>query len=236
LRRRDDESFVAFVADRGTALLRTASLLCASRADAEDLLQTALEKTYRHWARLSTDSDPEPYVRRILVNLTISRARRWRILREVHMPSPPEVPAASETHTVELRGALVEQLRRLGPRQRAVLVLRYWEDQTEAEIARTLGCSVGTVKSQAARGLARLRELLDTESGDGPAAGRGRPPGGTATGGAPAGGASMSGQARRAGNRRTGERGHSTDVRKAETRQAEIRQAGGRHRNVPARG
>jgi RNA polymerase sigma-70 factor (sigma-E family) len=233
LRRRDDESFVAFVADRGTALLRTASLLCASRADAEDLLQTALEKTYRHWARLSTESDPEPYVRRVLVNLTISRARRWRILREVHMPSPPEVPAtASETHAVELRGALIEQLRRIGPRQRAVLVLRYWEDQTESEIARTLGCSVGTVKSQAARGLARLRELLDAESGDdGPGAGNGRPASGSAAGGLTA--------VRRVGRRRTEARqaeARQAEARQTEIRQAEVRQVGGRHRNVPARG
>lgn len=206
------------MADRGTALLRTASLLCASRTDAEDLLQTALEKTYRHWARLNAESDPEPYVRRILVNLTISKARRWRILREVHMPSPPEVPAATaETHAVELRGALVEHLRRLGPRQRAVLVLRYWEDQTEAEIARTLGCSVGTVKSQAARGLARLRELLNAESGDdAPVAGNRRPPG-AATGG------------RLAETRRP-------DGRQADIHQAEVRRAGGRHRNVPASG
>ena len=207
------------MADRGTALLRTASLLCTSRADAEDLLQTALEKTYRHWARLNAESDPEPYVRRILVNLTISRARRWRVLREVHMPSPPEVPAASsETHAVELRGALIEHLRRLGPRQRAVLVLRYWEDQSEAEIARTLGCSVGTVKSQAARGLARLRELLDAESvDDGPGAKNRRPSGGASAGG------------RRIGGRRVG--GHRTEVR-----QVEVRRTGGRHRNVPARG
>jgi RNA polymerase sigma-70 factor (sigma-E family) len=236
LRRRDDESFVAFVADRGTALLRTASLLCASRADAEDLLQTALEKTYRHWARLNAESDPEPYVRRILVNLTISRARRWRILREVHMPSPPEVAAAaSETHAVELRGALIEQLRRLGPRQRAVLVLRYWEDQSEAEIARTLGCSVGTVKSQAARGLARLRELLDAESGDdGPAARNRRPSGGASAGDGRTGGTGGSGATGRASGRRIG--GRRADGRLAEARQAEVRQTGGRHRNVPARG
>jgi RNA polymerase sigma-70 factor (sigma-E family) len=226
LRRRDDESFVAFVADRGTALLRTASLLCASRADAEDLLQTALEKTYRHWARLNAESDPEPYVRRILVNLTISRARRWRILREVHMPSPPEVAAASETHAVELRGALIEQLRRLGPRQRAVLVLRYWEDRSEAEIARALGCSVGTVKSQAARGLARLRELLDTESeDDGPAARNRRPSGGASAGDGPVG----DGGSGRAG-------GRLMEAHQAEVRQTEARQTGGRHRNVPARG
>lgn len=76
------------------------------------------------------------------------------------MPSPPETPTASETGTVELRGMLIDELRRLGPRQRAVLVLRYWEDLTEAETAAMLGCSVGTVKSQAARGLARLRERM----------------------------------------------------------------------------
>jgi RNA polymerase sigma-70 factor (sigma-E family) len=221
------------VADRGTALLRTASLLCASRADAEDLLQTALEKTYRHWARLSTESDPEPYVRRILVNLTISRARRWRILREVHMPSPPEVPTASETHAVELRGALIEQLRRLGPRQRAVLVLRYWEDQTESEIARILGCSVGTVKSQAARGLARLRELLDNDSeDDGPAAGNGSRSAGRHAG-------NRQTDNRKTGNRKTASRKTElgrADGRQAELRQTDVRQAGGRHRDVPARG
>lgn len=223
MRRRDDESFVAFVADRGTALLRTASLLCASRADAEDLLQTALEKTYRHWARLSAESDPEPYVRRILVNLTISRARRWRILREVHMATPPEVPvAASETHAVELRGALIEHLRRLGPRQRAVLVLRYWEDQTESEIARTLGCSVGTVKSQAARGLARLREFLNTESADdgsGGPEGTGGPAGSNRTGAAGA-----AGNGRDAGGMACRSEARPTGV------------TGGRRRNVPARG
>ncbi len=164
LARRDDESFVEFVAERGTALLRTASLLCGARSDAEDILQTALEKAYRHWGKLSKESDPEPYVRRILVNLTISRARRWRVLREVYVPSPPEVPSASETGTVELRGMLIEELRRLGPRQRAVLVLRYWEDMTEADTAKMLGCSVGTVKSQAARGLARLRERMGTSA------------------------------------------------------------------------
>jgi RNA polymerase sigma-70 factor (sigma-E family) len=219
LRRRDDESFVEFVAERGTALLRTASLLCASRVDAEDILQTALEKAYRHWPRLSTESDPEPYVRRILVNLTISRARRWRILREVNMSSPPEVPAISETHTVELRGVLMDELRRLGPRQRAVIVLRYWEDQSESETARILGCSIGTVKSQAARGLARLRERLEADSGDGPTPGAS--PKGTGV----------------------GTEGSAADLRGASfgdgrpvSRSARSRQAGGRHRSVPARG
>ncbi|WP_395110922.1 SigE family RNA polymerase sigma factor [Actinomadura sp. SCN-SB] len=161
--RRDDQSFADFVTARGTALLRTASLLCGAHQDAEDILQSALEKAYRHWGRLDPESDPEPYVRRILVNLVISRSRRWKVLREINMARPPERPAStSATHTVELRGTLMEELRKLGPRQRAVLVLRFWEDLSEAETARVLGCSVGTVKSQASRGLARLRERLDS--------------------------------------------------------------------------
>ncbi|MBO2451344.1 SigE family RNA polymerase sigma factor [Actinomadura barringtoniae] len=160
--RRDDESFTEFVAARGTALTRTAALLCGARQDAEDLLQAALEKAYRHWGRLDPESDPEPYVRRILVNLAISRSRRWKVLREIHMASPPEVAADSGHHAVELRGTLMDELRRLGSRQRAVLVLRFWEDLSEAETAQALGCSVGTVKSQASRGLARLRERLGT--------------------------------------------------------------------------
>lgn len=161
LRRRDDGSFAEFVAARGTSLLRTARLLCGNHEDAEDLVQTALEKAYRHWPKVSSDLDPEPYVRRILVNTVISRGRRRRVLREINMADPPEKPAPPETHVVELRSSLVAGLRELGARQRAVLVLRYWEDLPEAEIAEVLGCSVGTVKSQASRGLAQLRRRMD---------------------------------------------------------------------------
>jgi len=159
VRRRDDGSFVEFVELRGSALLRTAQLMCGTRHDAEDALQTALEKAYRHWDRVDADTDPEPYVRKILVNLVISRARRWKILREIHMARLPEVPASGPD--VELRGALISELQALGPRQRAVLVLRYWEDLSENETAELLGCSVGTVKSQASRALTRLRSRLD---------------------------------------------------------------------------
>jgi RNA polymerase sigma-70 factor (sigma-E family) len=172
VRRRDDGSFVEFVTASGTALLRTARLLTNSRDDAEDLLQTALEKAYRNWSKVSAELNPEPYVRRILVNTVISRGRRRRILREVQMSAPPEVPITSEAHTVELRDALIEELRRLGPRQRAVLVLRYWEDLPEAEVADLLGCSVGTVKSQAARGLAQIRRRMDGVAAAAPARGR----------------------------------------------------------------
>lgn len=155
-RMRDDRTFEEFVAARGSALLRTATLLCAaSRHDAEDVVQSALEKAYRHWSRI--EGDPEPYVRRILVNLTISRARRRKILREVHVAEPPETEIPEAADGVVLRDALIRELHRLPPRQRAVLVLRYWEDLSEAQTAQLLGCSVGTVKSQASKALARLR-------------------------------------------------------------------------------
>lgn len=155
-RMKDDRDFEEFVAARGTALLRTALLLCASsRPDAEDVVQSALERAYRHWGRI--EGDPEPYVRRILVNLTISRARRRRILHEVQVARPPETEVAEAADGVVLRDALIRELRRLPPRQRAVLVLRYWEDMSEAQTAQLLGCSVGTVKSQASKALARLR-------------------------------------------------------------------------------
>jgi RNA polymerase sigma-70 factor (sigma-E family) len=153
----DDHAFEDFVVARGSALLRTATLLCAgSRHDAEDVVQTALEKAYRHWKRV--DGDPEPYVRRILVNVTISRARRWKVLREVHMAEPPEPLVSPADDGVVLRDLLIRELHRLPPRQRAVLVLRYWEDLSEAETAASLGCSAGTVKSQASKALARLRK------------------------------------------------------------------------------
>jgi RNA polymerase sigma-70 factor (sigma-E family) len=151
-----DDSFEEFVVARGTALMRTAVLLCAgSRHDAEDVLQTALEKAYRHWRRI--EGDPEPYVRRIMVNLTISRARRRKIINEISMSEPPDHAGPSTVDGVALRDTLISELRALPPRQRAVLVLRYWEDLSEAETADLLGCSPGTVKSQASKGLAKLR-------------------------------------------------------------------------------
>jgi RNA polymerase sigma-70 factor (sigma-E family) len=163
----DDGSFEAFVAARGAALLRTARLLCRQPEDAEDVCQAALERAYRHWGRVQQEN-PEPYVRRILVNLVINRARRAKLLTFVSLPPGGVEPAAERPHHggrsgVELRGELINGLRALPPRQRAVLVLRYWEDMSEAQAADVLGCSVGTVKAQASRGLARLRELVDAD-------------------------------------------------------------------------
>ncbi|WP_062431403.1 SigE family RNA polymerase sigma factor [Herbidospora daliensis] len=152
--------FADFVAARGTALLRTAYLTCGSVHEAEDVLQAALEKACRNWSRID-DRDPEPYVRRIIVNTVISRARRRAILRIIPTGSPPDRPAPADD--VVLRQVLMDGLRALPPRQRAVIVLRYWEDLTEAQTAEILGCSTGTVKSQAAKAMARLRTLLGEE-------------------------------------------------------------------------
>lgn len=157
------ETFAEFVAARGTSLLRLAHLACGSPHEAEDVLQTALERAYRHWSRLRAGSDPEPYVRRIIVNTAISRARRRAILSIIPTGTLPETAARNVTSGVELRQVLGAGLRALPPRQRAVLVLRFWEDLTEAQTAQALGCSVGTVKSQASKGLARLRLLIGAD-------------------------------------------------------------------------
>src|SRR4029453_17118115 len=150
------EGLDALVAERGSALLGTAVLLAGSRVAGEDLLQAALERLVRHWGRVR--GDKEGYLRRTLYHLAVdqwrSRRRRPEVLAEVEPPGQPD-----GTDAVHLRDALVQALATLPPRQRAVLVLRYWEQLSEVEAAEVLGCSVGTVKSTASRGLARLREL-----------------------------------------------------------------------------
>ncbi|MEW9528912.1 SigE family RNA polymerase sigma factor [Microbispora sp. NPDC049125] len=159
----DEAAFDEFLAARSTALLRTAILVCgASAADAEDMVQGALERVYRHWPRIRHDN-PEAYARRVVVNGAISRARRRKVLQEITFAHPPDTPV--ESPDLGLRDALVEELRRLPARMRAVLVLRYWEDMSEAETAAVLGCAVGTVKSQAARGLARVRARMEDREG-----------------------------------------------------------------------
>ncbi len=159
-----EHDFSAFVAARATSLLRVAYLACGDATEAEDLLQTALERTYRSWDRVRHDS-PEPYVRRVIINTAISRARRRAILSIIPMHSPPERSARATD--VDLRHVLMEALRALPPRQRAVIVLRYWEDLSETQTAEVLGCSVGTVKSQASKALAKLRSALGRESVEG---------------------------------------------------------------------
>ncbi|MET8162353.1 SigE family RNA polymerase sigma factor [Sphaerisporangium sp. NPDC005289] len=159
-----EHDFGAFVAARATTLLRVAYLACGNEAEAEDLLQTALERTYRNWDRVRHDS-PEPYVRRVIINTAISRARRRAILSIIPMRILPE--RAARSTDVDLRHLLMDALRGLPPRQRAVVVLRYWEDLSEAQTAEVLGCTVGTVKSQTSKAMAKLRAALGEASVEG---------------------------------------------------------------------
>jgi RNA polymerase sigma-70 factor (sigma-E family) len=156
--RADDEAaFEAFVAARSIDLLRTAVLLTGDRGHAEDLLQTALVKAYRRWNRI--DGDPYPYVRRVLVTSAASW-RRLRATQEIVSLPAYDLAAPDGTDAVDERERMAEALATLPPRMRAVLVLRYTEDLSEAAAADLLGCSVHTVRSQTVRGLARLRAVL----------------------------------------------------------------------------
>lgn len=166
-----EESFRAYVAARIAALSRVAFLLTGDRHAAEDLVQVTLVRVARHWERVIARGDPEPYVRQTLYSQHVSMwRRRWRDI-ELHA-RPPEQAVADHTTGV-LRAVVVrEALARLAPRQRAVLVLRFFEDLTEVEAAAALGCSVSTVKSQTRDALARLRllapelaELADVATG-----------------------------------------------------------------------
>jgi RNA polymerase sigma-70 factor (sigma-E family) len=170
----DDGSFEEFVAAASGRLFTMARLLTGgNRPEAEDLLQGAFERAYRHWGRISRRGDPERYVRQILVNAS---ADRWRWLRrhpEAPLSAePPGQARADQSTAVADRDLLLRALAALPPRQRAVLVLRYFEDLTEAQTAAVMGCTVGTVKSQAARALARLREGTEFAAGQRSAAGR----------------------------------------------------------------
>jgi RNA polymerase sigma-70 factor (sigma-E family) len=160
MRTADDADFTAFVAASSRRLLRGAYLITGDLADAEDLLQTALERAYRRWPAIRRMEAPEAYVRRIVVTSAINASRRRRVhgspLDEGLLPGLPD-PAVEETAG---RVALAGLVRQLPAGQRAVLVLRYFDDLTEAETARVLGCTVGTVKSQHARAMARLRKLM----------------------------------------------------------------------------
>ncbi len=149
-----EQDFEEFVVARSAALLRTAYLLTGHRQDAEDLVQTALLKAVPRWDRIQ---EHEPYVRRILANESVSRWRRRR-WRETSTESLPELP--DEGPELEGRLVLRRALGQLAPRQRAVIVLRYFDDLTESQTAEVLGISVGTVKSQSRDAIARLRALV----------------------------------------------------------------------------
>ncbi|MFI5531929.1 SigE family RNA polymerase sigma factor [Kitasatospora sp. NPDC051853] len=153
-----EAGFEEFVAARYPALRRTAYLLCGDWHAAEDLVQGALVKLYARWRRLREPDKAGAYARTVMVRDHIDGLRR-RSSTELSIPEPPETAAADvpdSDRQLALRAALAE----LRPQYRAVLVLRYWEDQTVAETARVLGLAEGTVRSDAHRALAKLREVL----------------------------------------------------------------------------
>jgi RNA polymerase sigma-70 factor (sigma-E family) len=157
---RTEAQYLDFVAQATPALFRVAYALTGRQHDAEDLLQTALERLVPRWRRVD---DPVAYVRKVIYHEHIGRWRRFgrRELSMAELPLPRRADRSGEDHApaVVLRQALRAGLQRLGPRQRAVLVLRYLEDRSEAEVAEILGCSPKTVASQASRALSRLRGL-----------------------------------------------------------------------------
>jgi RNA polymerase sigma-70 factor (sigma-E family) len=155
-----DDDFRAFVERQWGPLTRTAYLLTGDRGYAEDLVQAALEKTHRKWDRVARMDAPVAYVRRAMVNTAVSWRRRRRV-SEVPLLAGDDAAGTDPYGRIEQRQQVLAALRKLPPRMRAVLVLRYFEDLSESDIADALGCSIGTVKSQASRGLDRLRTHLD---------------------------------------------------------------------------
>lgn len=156
----DDTEFCEYVAARGRALLHTAYLLTGNRADAEDLVQAALAKTYQAWHRIEDRRALDGYVRRAIVNTHISQWRRRR-LDEFPTDMIPDLPVADPAQEADENDRVRRAVERLPQRMRAAVVLRYFADLTEAEVAAVLGISQGTVKSTVSRAVAKLRADAD---------------------------------------------------------------------------
>lgn len=160
---RDRAAFAEFVAARSAALHRAAYLMVGDVGLAQDLVQESLSKTYVAWPRLRHPQAAEAYTRKVITTTAISwfRRRSWNSERVVG--ELPENAARGPAESVATRVSLLKALGELPPRQRAVIVLRYYEDLTERQTADVLGCAVGTVKSQASAALLRLRSLMGDE-------------------------------------------------------------------------
>jgi RNA polymerase sigma-70 factor (sigma-E family) len=152
-------AFADFVVREQAALLRLAYLLAGDRGHAEDLVQTALMRTYRHWGRVVRRGEPSAYVRRVLVNAHTSWRRR-PLHREQASGWVPDSAAPDAVPAADPAGSLGTALAALPPRMRATVVLRFYEDLSEQQTAELLGCSTSTVNTQATRGLDRLRAAL----------------------------------------------------------------------------
>jgi RNA polymerase sigma-70 factor (sigma-E family) len=152
-----DAEFSEFMHGRWSQLVRLGYGLTGDLQLAEDLAQTAFARAYASWARVRKADDPDAYIRRIVINANLNRFRKRRVT-ELLSDSLPDVAAAADTAGQRAdRAVLIQELMRLSHGQRAAVVLRYWLDLSETQTAAALGCSVGNVKSQAARGLAKLR-------------------------------------------------------------------------------
>ncbi len=160
--RRNDDEFAEFVKLRSPSLLRAAYLMVGDRGLAQDLVQEALAKTYVAWPRLRDRANSEAYARRVVTTTAITWYRRKGWHGEQPTDRLPESGEALGDHADQTADRLLvwSCLRRLPPRQRVAVVLRYYVDLTEAQTAETMGCAVGTVKSQVAAGLAKLRSQL----------------------------------------------------------------------------
>jgi RNA polymerase sigma-70 factor (sigma-E family) len=153
------DGFRDFVVARSPALARTAYLLTGDRQLAEDLVQEALTRVASRWSKVASGGDPEPYVRRVLYTCAVDGWRRRRP-REVLRSTPAESAGVTDdAEAVTQRLTLQSAMAKLTVKQRAVLVLRFFEDRTEAQTAAALGCSISTVKSQTRHALRRLQEL-----------------------------------------------------------------------------
>ena len=160
-----DGEFREFMHARWPAMVRLAYGLTGDQGHAEDVAQAAFARAYASWPRVRRSGDPDAYVRQIVINENRNRFRKRRVAERLTDSALIDVPWTDTTQEYDERSALIAALQRLGPRQRAVIVLRYWLDLTEQETAAALNCSVGTVKSQASRALATLRDSIELVDG-----------------------------------------------------------------------
>jgi RNA polymerase sigma-70 factor (sigma-E family) len=167
---RDEPSFDEFVAAQLPGLLRYAAALTGDRALAQDVVQDALVRVHRRWRRVLAADRPEAYVKRIVVNEYLSWRRRWHFRHVVLSHEPQDTIEPDHAARSADRDDLRWRLAQLAPRQRAVLVLRYFEDLSDPEIAEILGCTQGTVRGYASRGLHALRLQPDPSDPARPAA------------------------------------------------------------------
>ncbi|WP_329220644.1 SigE family RNA polymerase sigma factor [Streptomyces sp. NBC_01485] len=164
-----ETDFQEFVAARSAALFRGAFVLTGNREAAEDLVQETLEKACRKWRTIAGKDAPDAYVRRIMVNLANDRWRRFRRLTTTPHPEGGDTAAPGDEYgQVDSRDQLVRALQQLPMRMRTVVVLRYFEDLSDGEIAADLGISPSTVRSQLARGIEKLRSQFPALSGPSP--------------------------------------------------------------------